>query len=215
MKANGRRRVAFWVTEQEEKLLHTTLQISRAGNALDAERGFRLDPEALYEEPVDLKRFTIVDVSPKLASALVRLWHSKLPAIPHTNIQRNRRYACFAFVHSGHAHGIAVYSSPVNQKLDQGTCLELRRLAMSTKCPKNSATYFMARAEALLVERMPEIDMLISYQDKEHHLGTVYKAGNWRVGKDNVRHTDRRIARPDRSPPQTTSKKVRWEKPLR
>lgn len=180
----------------------------------DTLAGVQLVPGSIYIEPNALGDFLVQPVSPKLASHMVRLWHSVLPDIHPTNIQRNRRYACYAMVLSGHAYAVAVYSSPVNRHLDNGSTLELRRLAISNRCPRNSATWFMAACERLLRVRFPEIRLLVSYQDTERHIGTIYRAGNW-VQSAGVRFTPWNMTRTDRAPPQTTATKVRWEKVLR
>ena len=213
MKATGRRRKHFWVTPDEERMLKSILDKHQASLVLESECGMRIDPDAKYVEPTALADFTVREVSPSMASAMVRLWHSVLPNIPPTNIQRNRHYACFAMVIGGYAFAIAVYSSPVNRHLDDGHTLELRRLAISPKCPRNSATWFMARCERAIAGKLPCIRLLVSYQDVDTHAGTIYKAGNWKMAAD-VRYTPWRKTRTDRAPSQSKAKKVRWEKTL-
>lgn len=213
MRASGRQRKAFWVTHDEERLIKSILDQHQASLALESECGMRIEPDGAYIEPSTLDNFTIREVSPKMASKMVQLWHSVLPNIPATNIQRNRHYACFALVLGGYAFAIAVYSSPVNRHLDDGHTLELRRLALSPKCPRNSATWFMARCERAITGKFPCIRLLVSYQDTNTHAGTIYKAGNWTEAAG-VRYTPWKKTRTDRAPSQSKAKKVRWEKPL-
>lgn len=213
MRSSGRKRVQFWVTDEEARIVRDMLDRRQAALQLETEAGVQLVPGSIYVEPAALDGFTIQPVSPQMASRMVRLWHSVLPYIHPTNIHRNRRYACYAIVLSGYAFAVAVYSSPVSRHLDNGSTLELRRLAISKPCPRNTATWFMAACERLLRERFPEISLLVSYQDTERHLGTIYRAGNW-VQAAGVRFTPWKKTRTDRAPSQTKAKKIRWEKAL-
>ncbi|MFC4161962.1 Mom family adenine methylcarbamoylation protein [Chitinimonas lacunae] len=213
MRAAGRKRIALWLTSDEERLVRRLLEQRQTELQLESEFGVKIDPQAAHQIPTSLRDFTIQEVSPTMASKMVRLWHSALPNIPATNIQRNRRYACFALVCNGYAYAIAVYSSPVNRHLDDGATVELRRLAISDKCPRNTATWFMARCEKQLQSKMPEIKRLVSYQDTTKHTGTIYKAGNWHNAAD-VRYVSWARTRTDRAPSQSKSAKVRWEKQL-
>lgn len=72
--------------------------------------------------------------------------------------------------------------------------LELRRLALCEFCPK--------------------IIKLISYQDTEVHLGTIYKASNWKVGGETQLMAWDNIKR-KRNQLQSTANKIRWEFLLR
>ena len=156
----------------------------------------------------------VVAVHPTIASKLVAMWHSVLPNIHPTNIWRNRCYACFALLIGGEYVAVAVYSSPVNRYLDDGKTLELRRLAISAGCPRNTATWMMARCERDIKGRFPHLELLVSYQDTEAHQGTIYKAGNW-VNAANVNYVPWSKTRKDRAPCQSKAPKIRWEKSLK
>lgn len=214
MRAAGRKRVHFWVTDEESRIIRELLDRRQAALQLETELGVQLVPGSIYAEPTALGDFTIHLVSAQMASRMVRLWHSVLPYIHPANIQRNRHYACYAMVFSGFAFAVAVYSSPVNRHLDDGATMELRRLAISKPCPRNTATWFMAACERLLRNRFPEVNLLVSYQDTEKHLGTIYRAGGW-VKAAGVRYTPWKRSRADRAPSQTKASKVRWEKVIR
>lgn len=213
MRSAGRKRVALWLTSEEERLVRHTLAKRQTEVALEFEFGVKVEPNAIHRFPAGLKDFVLQEVSPILASKMVRLWHSVLPNIAATNIQRNRHYVCFAMVCTGYAYAVAVYSSPVNRHLDDGATLELRRLAISDTCPRNTATWFMARCERLLKKKLPEIAKLVSYHDTSKHRGTIYRAGNW-SDVANVRYVAWARTRTDRAPSQTKAPKVRWEKAL-
>lgn len=212
-RAAGRKRVHFWVTPDEARLVQETLARLQVGQAIETETGVCLDfgaphcsPSALTDTACEIR-----EITPLLASRLVRTWHSLLPHIPPSNIQRNKHAVCFALVVGGWAHAVAIYTSPVSRHLSDGVTLELRRLAIAPTCPKNTATWFMARCEKRIRAMWPEIARLVSYQDTSAHTGTIYKAGNWCVGAETPYRpwvTGKRA----RAPSQTKSKKIRWEK---
>jgi hypothetical protein len=88
--------------------------------------------------------------------------------------------------------------------------LELRRLAISEPCPKNTATWMIAKMVKVIAKDLTEIDRLISYQDTEVHLGTIYKAANWIpvvTSKGTSWTNDTR----KRNVEQSIADKVRWE----
>ena len=110
--------------------------------------------------------------------------------------------------------GIGIWSSPVARMLSNKILLELRRLALSKHCPKNTATSVMARMTKKIKEKFPEIEKLISYQDTEVHLGTIYKAANWTPANTSEGGEWSRKSR-GRAKAQTAVPKVRWEYSLK
>lgn len=86
--------------------------------------------------------------------------------------------------------------------------LELRRLAISPIAPRNTATWMLSRMIKLIKQRFPDIQKLISYQDTQKHLGTIYKAGNWKIDGETkfAEWNKSRI----RNPSQSTANKIRW-----
>tara|TARA_R100000329_G_C7462854_1_gene163014 strand:- start:161 stop:511 length:351 start_codon:yes stop_codon:yes gene_type:complete len=106
--------------------------------------------------------------------------------------------------------GVGIWSSPVARMLSNKILLELRRLALSKHCPKNTATYVMARMAKKIKKKFPEIEKLISYQDTEVHLGTIYKAANWKQANTSTGGEWTRQSR-GRAKAQTSVPKVRWE----
>ncbi len=107
-----------------------------------------------------------------LVQGLVDEWHSVLK---HPQGWR------VAFLLSGEYSivGVATLGRPVARHEDQVTTLELTRMALADYAPKNSATYFMGQMRRWIRRNMPEIKRLISYQDEDAHLGTIYRADNW------------------------------------
>jgi len=88
--------------------------------------------------------------------------------------------------------------------------LELRRLAISPEAPRNTATRMLSFMRKHIVAMFPDIALLISYQDTEVHLGTIYKADNWdRVHESPgvAWNTEKR----ERNVEQSLAPKIRWE----
>ncbi len=57
---------------------------------------------------------------------------------------------------------------------------ELARLFVVDETPKNTETWFMARAIKWVRANRPDVQVLVSYADPSAgHSGTIYKAGNW------------------------------------
>jgi hypothetical protein len=161
------------------------------------------------------KQLHIEVITPELASMLNQRWHSRLPLIHPSNIHRNRHRICFAFIHNGSVHGCAIWSSPVagNRFKDSKRMLELRRMALADTCPRNTATRMLKLMRQHIAQVMPEVSLLISYQDTDVHHGTIYKADNWKLAatsKGLSWGTTR-----ERNPDQTTAVKIRWEYTLK
>jgi hypothetical protein len=60
-----------------------------------------------------------------------------------------------------------------------------------------------------IAKALPEVSLLISYQDTEVHHGTIYKADNWKLAATS-KGLSWSVTR-DRNPDQTTAAKIRWE----
>ena len=177
--------------------------------------------QALFQEsdggsnPTSPLQLQFVVIKPQLASQLNEKWHSRLPRIHWSNIVRSKNYLCFGIKFDNRFIGSAIWSSPVARTYDFNQVLELRRMALSEDCPKNSATRFISYMIKYIKKSLPEIALLISYQDTEVHTGTIYKAANWTAaGKTNFASWS--TSRP-RNADQSTASKIRWEyqiKPL-
>ena len=91
-----------------------------------------------------VKDITIEETRAQIACMLNELWHSRLPDIHWSNVVRNKKYVCYVFKYKQAIVGTAIWSSPVARRLDPLTTLELRRMALSDVCPKNTATYTLS-----------------------------------------------------------------------
>jgi hypothetical protein len=163
-------------------------------------------------------------IKAKLACELNDKWHSRLPYIHWSNVVRNTHYKCFGAKVRGTEIGpngegyvaVGIWSSPVAQnRFKYGKqMLELRRMAISDECPKNTATHMLRFMRQWIRLNFQDVSMLVSYQDTEVHAGTIYKADNWTEASlsDGASWT---TAKRTRNKEQTTAPKIRWEYKLR
>jgi hypothetical protein len=120
-----------------------------------------------------------------LVAELIRRWHSTLPNAPP-----GFRIAFIVSAPNGMPLAAAMWGRPLARLEDQEHTLELTRLAHSPEAPCNTGSWALARMRRWIVENMPEIERLISYQDADVHCGTIYKADNWRqVYEKHTEHT--------------------------
>jgi hypothetical protein len=161
---------------------------------------------------VNVTDITIEETRAQIACMLNELWHSVLPKIHWSNVVRPGRYACYVFKYKEAIIGVAIWSRAVagNRFTNEHEILELRRLALSNVCPKNTATYAIAKMIKLLKIKFPVVKRLISYQDKEVHNGTIYKAANW-IKTSEAPLIPWSNKRRKRNKLQSNSAKIRWE----
>lgn len=174
----------------------------------------------------DIEERTAPPESPKLldfkviraqtACSLNEQWHSRLPIIDWSNVVRNTHYVCYAAEFQSEYYAAAIWSSPVAQnRFKNGKqILELRRLAISPEAPRNTATRMLSWMRKDIYKRFQDIALLVSYQDTEVHLGTIYKADNWVSAAESegiAWNTDKR----KRNEEQSLAPKIRWEYKLR
>ena len=161
-----------------------------------------------------VKDIQIEETRAQIACMLNELWHSRLPYIHWSNVVRNTHYVCYVFKWQQAVVGVAIWSSPVAQhRMKNGkTTLELRRLALSDVCPKNTASCVLSKMIKMIIAKFPDISLLVSYQDKEVHLGTIYKASNWQATAESLPPANPWGShKRTRNNIQSTSPKVRWE----
>jgi len=117
------------------------------------------------------------------AIQLNALWHSRFPNIERGNIERNRYAICYGAEFAGKFYVVAIWSSAVaaNRLKDGLRALELRRLAIASDAPKNSASRVLSVMTRLIKKKGFDINRFISYQDTEVHSGTIYKAAGCRL----------------------------------
>jgi len=171
--------------------------------------------------PTSPLQFKIVEIGVRRAQILNQQWHSRLP-IYRTGSCLNASI-CFGAIFENHFYAVAIWSTPVARLLPQKEWLELRRLAIAPTAPKNMASRMISIMVKVIKKKFPSVNKLISYQDTEVHLGTIYKASGWVIGKEhsggtwyrpnshNKSGTPRK--RPDLN--KATGPKIRWEKTLR
>ena len=162
---------------------------------------------------ITVKEIDIQETRAQIACMLNELWHSKLPKIHWSNVVRNKHYVCYAIKYKQAIIGVAIWSSPVAaiRFKDGDKLLELRRLALSDVCPRNTASFVISSMIKDIKVRFPELIRLVSYQDTEAHLGTIYKASNWTAAPIQTSLLDWTTSKRKRSSLQSTADKVRWE----
>jgi len=153
--------------------------------------------------------FILSRISIPHACRLNHKWHSVLPRIPESNVYRNRYAACYGLEYDATIWAVAIWTSPVNQYFDISKTLELRRMAVTSYCPKNTPTRFLRLMRTDIKLRFPTITTLISYQDTRAHHGTIYKADNWRNGGCTPYRPWNKVR--NRNASQSTADKIRWE----
>ena len=160
-----------------------------------------------------IKDIVIETTRAQIACMLNELWHSKLPKIHWSNVVRNKHYVCYVFKFKEAIIGVGIWSSPVaaNRLKNGNRMLELRRLALTNVCPKNTASFVISKMIKDIKERFDDIDTLISYQDTEVHLGTIYKASNWKAAPQQTKIQDWNTDKRKRNKLQSTANKIRWE----
>jgi len=166
--------------------------------------------------PTSPKSFEYKIIKATTACDLNQKWHSRLPIIDWSNVVRNTHYICFAAMHENEWYATAIWSSPVAQnRFNHGKqMLELRRMAISDSAPRNTATHMLAFMRKHIEKHMPDIALLISYQDTEVHHGTIYKADNW-VATHETKGISWTNNKRSRNLEQSLADKIRWEYQLR
>lgn len=166
--------------------------------------------------PESPKQLQFKVIRAQTACQLNEQWHSRLPIIDWSNVVRNTHYVCYGAEFGSEFYASAIWSSPVAQNRFKfgKQMLELRRLAISPEAPRNTATRMLGWMRKDILSRFPDIALLISYQDTEVHLGTIYKADNWIAAAESeglAWNTEKR----QRNKEQSLAPKVRWEYKLR
>ena len=162
--------------------------------------------------PSSPKQLKFEVIRAQTACLLNEKWHSRLPIIDWSNVVRNTHYVCYGAKYENEFYVSAIWSSPVAQnRFKHGKqMLELRRMAISPESPRNTATRMLAFMRKDITHRFPDIALLISYQDTEVHLGTIYKADNW-VAVAESSGLEWNTAKRKRNTEQSLAPKIRWE----
>lgn len=122
----------------------------------------------------------------RLASTVKRVNRNKVNELIHSHYLAtwpNNVYIIFGLHVGSRLMGVVTFSTVFNsiKAIHGEETLELSRLYIIDKVPKNAESYFISRCVKLLKRELPSIKILISFADPEHgHSGTVYKAANWK-----------------------------------
>jgi len=161
--------------------------------------------------PTSALQFHMGWMNVKVAVILNHLWHSSLPVF--TGLPEKCK--AIGAVHDGLYHATAIWSHPVARKLNWTGRYELRRFAIGPEAPKNTASRMLRVMRLLVARKFPDVSILMSYQDKDSHMGTIYRAAGWLPVSDNEVPRDGWHTRQGRAATQTNAAKVRWEYQLR
>jgi len=153
--------------------------------------------------------FSLWDIGVDLAMQLNDEWHSVLPETYKPNLMGNKHRAFYALEYDGRYYGVGIWTDPIAANRLSFTAIELRRLAICKEAPKNTASRMLKLMREDLKRKFPHINRAISYQSKDHHHGTIYKADNWKATAESKSKTWHKLS--NRRQPQTESSKVRWE----
>jgi hypothetical protein len=162
--------------------------------------------------PTSALQLSFRSIPVKDACALNAIWHSRFPHIHWSNVCRNQDYVCFVAEFDDIAYAVAIWSSPVaaNRMKHGKTSLELRRMAIDSSAPKNTASRMLGWMRRWIEKNLPHITHLVSYQDTDVHSGTIYKASGWHVAATN-QGASWTHAKRTRNKEQSLSPKIRWE----
>lgn len=156
----------------------------------------------LYIEPIAFRR----------AVELNGEWHSILPNFG-TGFIEDQPFPCFAAVYAGLIFAVAIWSNPAARNLPQQDWLELRRMAIASDAPRNSASRMLRVMRLLLHRERQHVTRVVSYQSKSVHTGSIYRADGWRAVSECKGDT---WNRPSRARPesQQIDDRIRWERPI-
>lgn len=150
----------------------------RSGDSLREEQ-LTLQLEGGGAIPTSPHQFIIKEVPIKAALIYNEKWHSRLPKLTNW-------FSCnlaYAATFNSEVFAVAIFGRPVARAFNDKPVLELRRMAICDKCPKNTASRVLKVCLLLISRKYPNIEKVISYQDTEVHKGTIYKASNWKIGR--------------------------------
>lgn len=154
------------------------------------------------------------EIDMRTAQELNRTWHSLLPRTDLGNLLCGNMSVAYGAMFDECWYAVAIWSQPIIRSLCDGTTIELRRMAICTKAPKNTASRMLSVMRRLVVAKYPYLRRAVSYQAIDVHEGTMYKAAGWHpVGEVCAARPQRFSGQGNRAtgPLQTESRKRRWE----
>lgn len=164
--------------------------------------------------PTSTLQYVIEEVDMRKAAELNRGWHSLLPRTDLGNLLCGNTSVAYAAEYDGKHYAVAIWSQPIIRACCDGHTIELRRLAICSEAPKNTASRMLSICRRLVKKKFPEMNKAISYLAVDVHAGIIYKASGWTpVGKVVDARPQRLPGDRNRAtgPLQTTSRKQRWE----
>lgn len=169
--------------------------------------------------PTSALQFKIETISMKRALELNLQWHSVLPKYSKQTLGHflgSKTCVAYAAEFEGVYFAVAIWTHPHNRAHDDGFTLELARMAIGPDAPKNTASRMLGIMRRLVKKRWPHLTRLTSYQAIDHHKGTIYAAAGWKKVGEIAEHRPQRFSNVNRktratAPPQTKSRKQRWE----
>ena len=149
----------------------------RAGRTKEVQQIFQSENEGAM--PISAHDFSIKEIPIKAALIYNKNWHSRLPEL--------KNYFCcntaYAAVFNDKIYAVGIFGRPVARSFNGLPVFELRRFAICSEAPKNTASRMIKVMLLLLKKKLPTIEKVISYQDTEVHKGTIYKASGWKIGR--------------------------------
>lgn len=168
--------------------------------------------------PTSPLQFFVGEIGVEQAARLNAYWHSRLPAVDPANIHRTTHKVCYAAEFDGIFYAVAIWTNPISRVLNGLGWLELRRFAIASNAPPNTASRLLKVMRIMAAKKFPDIVKLISYQDTSTHDGTIYRAAGWtpvenKMSGSNWDTPARRRRKPTADA--TAPKKIRWELDIR
>lgn len=161
--------------------------------------------------PTSPLQFKIYEISFQRAKRLNKQWHSRLPQF------RGIAKVSYGAEYNGIFYAVAIWGNPTARVLPQHTWLELRRMAIASDAPKNTASRMIKIMILLIKKKFPKVTTLISYQDEEVHKGIIYKATGWFQAHRRKGGTNGQWNNPSRYHPlsENPGYKIRWQTEIR
>ena len=167
------------------------------------------------ELPLNVKALQFKEVDMRTAAELNRQWHSMLPRTDLGNLLCGNTSVAYAAEFKGRYFAVAIFSQPIIRAIAKdGETIELRRLAICSDAPKNTASRMLAICRKMIPNKYPQMRKIVSYLAVDVHAGTIYRASGWSaVGAISEARPQRKPGDHGRAtgPLQTTSRKQRWE----
>ena len=157
--------------------------------------------------PTSPLQFYMGWVSMKVALPLNELWHSRMPEFTSPP----EKCKAIAAEHEGVYFAAAIWSPPVARKLNWTGRYELRRFAIAPDAPRNTASRMLRVMRLLITRDIPDVEILMSYQDLDSHTGAIYRAAGWEKVAENAVPEEGWQSRDGRAAAQSNATKVRWE----